>query len=76
MCDPTGNKKLQQLAESEGKDIMDMLEGAVMGDDCPAVCTNDDCDYSTNAEPDAQSYECPVCGTKTVTSCLIVAGIM
>lgn len=34
----------------------------------PAICTNKDCDYIDELEPDARNCHCPNCDTYTVQS--------
>lgn len=73
--------KLQTLMEIEGyDDEMDFLEGECMGDGwrsgVPSICMNEDCDYSTDMEPDQDRGWCEECQTNTVKSALILAGII
>ena len=68
--------KLEQLAQSEGVDVEEMLEVATYDSVAPGICTNEGCDYTTNVEPDQDKGHCERCGTKTVESCLILAGII
>lgn len=68
--------KLEQLAKLEDCSIEDLLAGAVFGDQAIGICTNPDCDYTTSVEPDQTRGYCEVCNTKTVKSCLILAGEM
>lgn len=70
-------KKLEKLAEIEGyKDYMDMLEEATMDSCVPAICTNEGCTCSYTLEPDATEGLCENCGTYTVCSCLVIAGLI
>jgi hypothetical protein len=55
---------------------MDMLEHATFDSVAPAICSNEGCDYSTEMEPDQDRGWCEECGTNTVVSCLILAGII
>jgi hypothetical protein len=69
--------KLNDLVEQWGfEDEMEMLERAVLDSCVPAICMNPDCDYTTEMEPDQDRGWCEACGTNTVKSCLILAGIM
>jgi hypothetical protein len=69
--------KLNQLVDSEGFDSLDDLIAATISDSVsPAICMNDGCDYSTEMEPDQDRGWCEACGTNTVASALILAGII
>lgn len=70
----TENPLLLKLAEQEGMDVMDMLEEAVMDSIVPAICTT--CESGTEMEPDQDRGWCESCGTNTVKSCLILAGVI
>ena len=67
--------KLSQLASIEGFDSIDDLLAEAVYDTCYAICTNPECDFTTILEPDAENVTCEECGTPTVTSCLILAGL-
>ena len=69
--------KLDQLVDSEGFDSLDDLIAATISDSVsPAICLNDGCDYTTEMEPDQQEGWCEACGTNTVASALILAGVI
>ena len=69
--------KLATLSDSEGfDDPMHMLESIGLSDSVPAICMNEDCDYSTELEPDATKGWCECCQTRTVTSALVLAGVI
>jgi len=70
------DSKLDKLAEVEGKTVDDLLQDAVIREDCKGICMNEGCDYTTEVEPDQQAGYCEVCGTKTVKSACVLAGIM
>ena len=71
------SRKLKRLVEIEGYvDEMDMLKAAMADSVVPSICMNEGCDYTTGMEPDQSEGWCEECGTGTVTSCLILAGIM
>ena len=40
------------------------------------ICINPDCDYTTDVEPDCRNGYCECCGTQTVKSGLVLAGII
>ena len=69
--------KLQDLADLEGYvDIEDMLKDATFDRFDTGICTNKGCDYTTNVEPDSDSGWCEECNTNTVSSCLMLAGLI
>lgn len=69
--------KLARLMEIEGYDdelklFADVLFDAVS----PGICTNPGCDYTREVEPDQDRGWCEACGTQTVKSALILAGLI
>lgn len=68
--------KLTQLAQIEGMTVNEMLESATYDSIAVGICTNKDCDYTTEVEPDCYNGYCENCGTNTVKSCLALAGII
>lgn len=69
--------KLAQLIESEGFESEDaLLEAAISDSVCPAICLNDGCDYTCEMEPDQTEGYCEVCGTGSMASALILAGLI
>ena len=68
--------KLQTLSKIEGKTIDQMFEEATTDSIALGICTNEDCTYTTSVEPDQDSGYCEICGTQTVSSCLILGGII
>ena len=69
--------KLEQLVEFEGYEGLDELLAASIADSVsPAICLNDGCDYTAEMEPDQDRGWCEVCGTNTVASALVLAGII
>ena len=65
--------KLKDLLSIEGIDDDDMF--SVANDSVqPGICINDDCDYTTQVEPDQEEGYCEECETNTVKSlqCLIL----
>lgn len=68
--------KLEKLARIEGYPseitmLEDNIGGVVVG-----ICTNPDCNYTTEVEPDSDSGWCENCETNTVSSCLMLAGLI
>jgi hypothetical protein len=69
--------KLDQLVDSEGYDSLDDLIAATISDSVsPAICMNEGCDYTAEMEPDQREGWCEACGSNTVASALILAGII
>jgi hypothetical protein len=69
--------KLMKLCDIEGFDILDdLLEAAATDTVCPAICMTEGCDYTTEMEPDQDRGFCEVCGGQTVTSALVLAGLI
>lgn len=69
-------RKIEVLAEIYGMDVMEMLEEALMDSVCPGICTKKDCNYSTDVEPDCRGGYCEKCGSQSVRSALVLAGII
>jgi hypothetical protein len=70
------NKKLLKLAEIEGMTVEEMLESATFDSVAKGICTNPDCDYTAEVEPDQRKGHCEVCNTYTVASCAVLARII
>jgi hypothetical protein len=69
--------KLQTLAEYEGYLVLEEMLAAVMVDSVsPGICTNPDCNYTTEVEPDQTGGWCEECGERSVASALILAQII
>jgi hypothetical protein len=69
--------KLMKLCDVEGFDSLDdLLQAAVTDSVCPAICMTEGCDYTTEMEPDHDRGFCEVCGGQTVTSALVLAGLI
>lgn len=65
---------LKKLAQSEGKNVMEMLQDATFDSIAAGICT--ECGYTTNVEPDMNTGYCESCGKQTVKSCLVLAGVL
>jgi len=72
----TDREKLIQLCEVEGMDEMEMLESGTYDSVAWGICMNPECDYTIEVEPDQDRGWCECCGTNTVKSCLMLAGII
>jgi hypothetical protein len=69
--------KLDQLVELEGCASLDeLLEAAAIDSVSPSICTNENCDYTAEMEPDQNRGFCEACGTNTVASALVLAGLI
>jgi hypothetical protein len=69
--------KLDELVESEGyANLNDLLEAVITDSVCPAICMNDGCSYTCEMEPDQDAGWCEACGTNSVKSALILAGLI
>jgi hypothetical protein len=70
-------QKLMRLCETEGFDNLDdLLALAITDSVCPAICMTEGCDYTAEMEPDQREGYCEACGGNTVTSVLILAGLI
>ena len=68
--------KMTKLCRAEGMEELPMLEQASCDGSCPGICMTKGCDYTTHVEPDACDGWCEECEAPTVSSCLIIAGII
>jgi hypothetical protein len=69
--------KLNSLARDEGfESVPEMLQASVLDSVSPAICTEADCNYPTEMEPDQDQGWCEVCGKNTVASALILADLI
>lgn len=69
-------EKLQALAEEYGLKADDLLEEYASDSVVPGICMNDGCGFTADYEPDQREGWCDECETRSVTSALILAGIM
>lgn len=68
-------EKLDKLASFEGYETAeDLLEAVALSSVVPGICTY--CDFTTDVEPDQDRGFCEMCGTNSVKSALILAGII
>jgi len=69
--------KLMKLCDAEGFNCLDDLLAAAATDSvCPAICMTEGCDYTAEMEPDQDQGYCESCGGNTVTSALVLAGLI
>ena len=73
----TKAKKLIKLCEVEGyTNALDLVEAVWCDSVCPAICMTEGCNYTAEMEPDQQEGYCEACGGNTLTSALILAGLI
>jgi hypothetical protein len=69
--------KLTKLIAIEGYDSIEELAEAVLSDAVsPAICVNEDCDFTCEMEPDQDAGYCEECHTNSMQSALILAGLI
>jgi hypothetical protein len=69
--------KLMKLCDLEGyKRLHDLLKASTSDSVCPAICMTEGCDYTTEMERDQDAGYCEACGGNTVTSALVLAGLI
>jgi hypothetical protein len=69
--------KLMKLCDLEGyKRLHDLLKVSVIDSICPAICMAEGCDYTTEMESDQDAGYCEACVGNTVTSVLVLAGLI
>lgn len=74
MSDPS--QKLKKLIEVEGyDDDAALIADAALGSVSPAICMNVGCDYTAEMEPDQDRGWCEACGSNSMKSALVLAGI-
>ena len=66
---------IMQQNELTGR-VDNFLKAATRDSVCPAICVTEGCDYTTDMEPDQDAGYCEVCGGYTVTSALVLAGLI
>jgi hypothetical protein len=68
--------KLNKLSEVEGLSVDELLEQGTFDGVCKGICMNPECEHTTDVEPDQDKGWCETCGTNTVTSALMLAGLI
>lgn len=70
-------KKLMTLCEAAGfSDLNDLVPAALADTLCAAICMTEGCDHIAKYEKDQDEGYCEACGGNTVTSALVLAGII
>ncbi|WP_338695249.1 hypothetical protein V5279_03860 [Bradyrhizobium sp. 26S5] len=70
--------KLMKLCDLKGFEGLDdlLLLAALTDSVCPAICMTEGCDYTAEMEPDQEEGFCEACAGHTVTSALVLAGLI
>ena len=69
--------KLLKLRDAQGFKCLDnLLSLSVTVSVCPAICMMEGCDHITKMESDQNEGYCEACGGTTVTSVLVLAGLI
>ena len=67
--------KLAKLMEIEGYDNFEEMAQAILSNSVsPAICMNEDCNFTCEMEPDQDAGYCEECRTNSMQSALILAG--
>lgn len=72
----TDSEALDKLSKIEGLTVEELLEQGTFDSVAKGICTSPRCGYTADVEPDQDKGYCDKCGTNTVKSCLILAGII
>jgi hypothetical protein len=73
----TRRAKLAKLLEIEGYATSHDFAAAFVSDSvCPAICMADGCDHTTALEPDQDQGWCEACNAGTMTSGLLLMGLI
>jgi hypothetical protein len=77
MDDALRAAKLAKLIEIEGYETADQLLEAVFSDSVsPAICMNEDCNFTCEMEPDQEAGFCEECHTNTMAAAPVLAAII
>jgi hypothetical protein len=68
--------KLECLANCWGLSVTELIEEYGLDDVVPGICMNPGCEYTTEVEPDQREGWCGVCGTTSVRSGIVLAGLI
>lgn len=69
-------EKLETLAAHYGVEAEELLETYALDSVAPGICMNVGCDFSAEYEPDQEDGWCEECQMRSVTSCLVLLGVM
>ena len=77
MDDALRATKLAKLVDIEGYDRLEELLEAVFSDSVsPAICMNEDCNFTCEMEPDQDAGYCEECHTNTMKAAPVLAAII
>jgi hypothetical protein len=68
--------KLDQLAHEYGMSVTAFIEEYALDEVVPGICLNEECVYTADVEPDQRQGWCGDCGTTTVRSGIVLAGLI
>jgi hypothetical protein len=68
--------KLDELADQWALTVGELIEEYALDEVVPGICMNPGCEYTTTVEPDQRQGWCGVCGTTTVRSGIVLAGLI
>jgi hypothetical protein len=69
--------KLAKLMQIEGYESIEDLAQAILSDSVsPAICMNEDCNFTCEMEPDQGAGYCDECHTNSMQAALILAGLI
>lgn len=69
--------KAQECSEIYGfADPIELCEEYISDSVCPGICTNPDCDYTTEVEPDCRDGYCEECKTQSLKSVMVLIGVI
>jgi len=68
--------KLETLLNMEGLTEEELLTESLMEGNSYGICSNKDCNYTTNIEADNDKGYCEICKTNTVISAEMMLGII
>jgi hypothetical protein len=71
----TNDQLLDELCDYEGMTRDELIELALSDSVSPGICKRPGCGYTTEVEPDNDAGWCDMCGSTTVVSALVLAGI-
>jgi len=68
--------KLDILARELSMGVMEFIDSYALDDVVPGICMNQDCEYTTEVEPDQREGWCEECDTPSVKSGVVLAGLI
>jgi hypothetical protein len=69
--------KLATLFKAQGfGDLTEFLTASMADSICPAICMTEGCDHIAEMESDQDEGYCEACGGNTLTSALVLAGLI